>query len=62
MAWARTRALWVPFMNAHFKKPGGYDGTDLIALSFDEVTDTQKAKPLSFKEAKTLFGSRIKKQ
>ena len=60
--WARTRALWVPFMKANFKKEGGGDYTnkDLIALSFDKE-EGEDAPSISFKEAKAMLGARIKK-
>lgn len=61
MEWARTRALWVPLKNAFFKKEGGgeFQPKDLITLSFDK--EEEKPKPISYKEAKALLGSRIKK-
>lgn len=61
MAWARIRALWVPFMNANYKKPGGYEATDLITLSFDKTEGEAEEKPMTFKEAKAQLGSKIKK-
>ena len=53
--------MWVPFMKVNFKKEGGgeYVPSDLIRLSFDEKNEDEK--PMSFKEAKELLGSRIKK-
>lgn len=59
--WARTRSLWLPLMRAHFKKEGGgdYEPQDLIKLSFDKTSASDK--PASLKEVKAMLGSRIKK-
>lgn len=45
--WERVRELWVPIVNAHFKKPGGgkFEATDLIKLSFDKKAVAQQIKP-----------------
>lgn len=61
MQWARFRSIWHPLMNMAYKKEGGgkYEPTDLIKLRFDVV---EEIKPISFKEAKALLGSRIKKE
>ncbi len=51
------------FKNAHWKFPGVPDGKlrprDIFKLSFDQPE--QEERPLSFKEAKALFGSRIRR-
>jgi hypothetical protein len=48
--WQRTRSLWEPFMNVHYKKPGGGKWTlqDLIKLS------TDKDEPVQVQEKPTL--------
>jgi len=50
-------------MRVNFKKAGGGDfgPFDLVKLSFDKDEESKNEKPLSFKEAKELLGSKIKK-
>lgn len=63
--WERIRELWVPLVNAHFKKPGGgkFEATDLIKLSFDKKTATHQEKPTleTFERLVSKHGKRKKK-
>lgn len=60
--WAQTRILWAAIMNTGFKGPKKrVKSTDLIRLSFDDDDKEEELTPLTDKEMKMKFGSKLKK-
>jgi hypothetical protein len=50
------------FKNANWKFQGGpVKEKDIFKLSFDKEEEEVKERPLTFREAKALFGSRIRR-
>lgn len=64
MEWERVRSLWVPFMNANYKKKGGgeYVPTDLITLSFDKEGEVTKPTLEVFEHLVSKYGKRKKRK
>lgn len=63
--WERTREIWLPLMNANFKKQGGgkFEHSDLIKLSFDKKAPAHQEKPTleTFERLAKKHGKRKKK-
>ena len=60
--WARFRIQWADFHNVNKGKgSASVKPQDLITLSFDSKELREEQKPLTFKEAKALLGSKIRK-
>lgn len=53
------------FRNANFRKENGeplkLEPCDVFHLSYDKPIEETTERPMTFKEAKALFGSKIKK-
>lgn len=65
LEWLRTRALWVPIMNANFSKNGGgkYEPADLITLKLDKTNKvtSEPANLETFEKMVAKHGKRRKK-